>query len=184
MLFPAAVISLLAISPAAAGSGPDEKAAFDVILKDAGPRKILVIKEVRALTNLGLKEAKDLVDGAPRPLKEGVSEREADEIKAKIEAAGGVVEIVPHALSPPWPFFTLCMDTHDAKKRDLEAQAAMLKDLGYADAGHLWLDAFGPGTSTIDTVKKRLRTLDAAGLKLFRVYCGSTWRPRCRTRRN
>jgi large subunit ribosomal protein L7/L12 len=71
----------------------EEKTKFDVVLKDGGPKKIQVIKEVRAITNLGLKEAKDLVDGAPKPVKEGVSKEEADKIKEKIEAAGGVVEI-------------------------------------------------------------------------------------------
>ncbi len=77
----------------AAAEPKEEKTKFDVILKDGGPKKIQVIKEVRALTNLGLKEAKDLVDGAPKPLKEGVSKEEADKIKEKIEASGGVVEI-------------------------------------------------------------------------------------------
>ncbi len=78
---------------AAAAEPKEEKTKFDVILKDGGPKKIQVIKEVRALTNLGLKEAKDLVDGAPKPLKEGVSKEEADKVKEKIEAAGGVIEI-------------------------------------------------------------------------------------------
>ena len=88
--------------------------------------------------------------------------------------------------SPPWPFFALCMDTHDAKKRDLEAQAALLKELGYAGAGHLWLDGFGAGTSSVDSVKERLRTLDAAGLRLFQVYvrvdvgAAVPWAPRLR----
>jgi large subunit ribosomal protein L7/L12 len=77
----------------AAAEPKEEKTKFDVILKDGGPKKIQVIKEVRALTNLGLKEAKDLVDGAPKPVKEGVSKEEADKIKEKIEASGGVVEI-------------------------------------------------------------------------------------------
>ena len=78
---------------AAAAEPKEEKTKFDVILKDGGPKKIQVIKEVRALTNLGLKEAKDLVDGAPKPLKEGATKEEADKIKEKIEAAGGVIEI-------------------------------------------------------------------------------------------
>jgi large subunit ribosomal protein L7/L12 len=77
----------------AAAEPKEEKTRFDVILKDGGAKKIQVIKEVRAVTNLGLKEAKDLVDGAPKPLKEGISKEEADKIKEKIEAAGGVVEI-------------------------------------------------------------------------------------------
>jgi large subunit ribosomal protein L7/L12 len=77
----------------AAAEAKEEKTKFDVILKDGGPKKIQVIKEVRALTNLGLKEAKDLVDGAPKPLKEGATKEEADKIKEKIEAAGGVIEI-------------------------------------------------------------------------------------------
>jgi large subunit ribosomal protein L7/L12 len=77
----------------AAAEPKEEKTKFDVILKDGGPKKIQVIKEVRALTNLGLKEAKDLVDGAPKPLKEGATKEEADKIKEKIEAAGGVIEI-------------------------------------------------------------------------------------------
>ena len=82
--------------PGAAGAGPaveEEKTEFDVILVTAGDKKIGVIKEVRAITSLGLKEAKDLVEGAPSPIKEGVSKDEAADIKAKIEAAGGTVEI-------------------------------------------------------------------------------------------
>lgn len=71
----------------------EEKTEFDVILASAGDKKINVIKEVRAITSLGLKEAKDLVDGAPQTLKEAVSKDEAAQIKAKIEAAGGTVEI-------------------------------------------------------------------------------------------
>ena len=75
---------------AAVDEGPS---AYDVILKDVGSQKIQVIKEVRAITSLGLKEAKDLVDGAPKPVKEGISKAEADEIKKKLEDAGGSVEI-------------------------------------------------------------------------------------------
>lgn len=71
----------------------EEQTEFDVILTSAGDKKIGVIKEVRGITALGLKEAKDLVEGAPQPIKEGVTKAEADEIKAKIEAAGGSVEI-------------------------------------------------------------------------------------------
>ncbi|MFH7321554.1 50S ribosomal protein L7/L12 [Desulfurivibrio sp. D14AmB] len=84
---------------AAAGAGGEaaaaveEKTEFDVILTSAGDKKIGVIKEVRAITSLGLKEAKDLVEGAPKPIKEGVSKDEAEDIKKKIEAAGGIVEI-------------------------------------------------------------------------------------------
>jgi len=78
---------------AATAEPKEEKTKFDVILKDGGAKKIQVIKEVRAITNLGLKEAKDLVDGAPKPIKEGVPKEEADKIKEKIEAAGGVIEI-------------------------------------------------------------------------------------------
>ncbi len=77
----------------AAAEPKEEKTKFDIVLKDGGPKKIQVIKEVRTLTNLGLKEAKDLVDGAPKLLKEGVSKEEADKIKQQIEAAGGVIEI-------------------------------------------------------------------------------------------
>jgi large subunit ribosomal protein L7/L12 len=78
---------------AAAGAPAEEKTEFDVILSGAGDQKIKVIKEVRAITGLGLKEAKDLVEGAPQPLKEGVSKDEAADIKAKIEAVGGVVTV-------------------------------------------------------------------------------------------
>ena len=70
-----------------------EKTNFDVVLAAAGGQKIAVIKEVRAITGLGLKEAKDLVEGAPKPVKEGASKEEADEIKAKLEAAGATVEL-------------------------------------------------------------------------------------------
>jgi large subunit ribosomal protein L7/L12 len=81
-------------APAAAAAAPaEEKTEFTVVLASIGEKKIQVIKEVRALTGLGLKEAKDLVDGAPKPVKEGVSKQEAQEIKAKLEAAGAGVEI-------------------------------------------------------------------------------------------
>ncbi len=79
---------------AAAGAEEvEEKTAFDVILADFGEKKINVIKEVRAITGLGLKEAKDLVEGAPKAIKEGVPKDEAEEIKKKVEAAGATVEI-------------------------------------------------------------------------------------------
>ena len=83
------------VAPAGGGDAAavEEKTEFDVILVTAGDKKIGVIKEVRAITSLGLKEAKDLVEGAPSPIKEGVSKDEAADIKAKIEAAGGTVEI-------------------------------------------------------------------------------------------
>lgn len=82
-----------AASVAAAADAVAEKTDFDVVLANAGDKKIEVIKVVRAITNLGLKEAKDLVDGAPSPLKQGVSKAEADDIKAKLEAAGAKVEV-------------------------------------------------------------------------------------------
>ena len=77
----------------AAGAAAEEKTEFDVILKAAGSSKLKVIKEVRAITGLGLKEAKDLVDGAPNPVKEGISKADADAIKEKLEAAGAEVEV-------------------------------------------------------------------------------------------
>ena len=76
----------------AAGDG-EEKSEFDVVLTAAGASKINVIKEVRAITGLGLKEAKDLVEGAPKPVKEGVSKEEAEELKGKLEEAGASVEV-------------------------------------------------------------------------------------------
>ena len=76
-----------------AGGAAEEKSEFDVILASAGDKKINVIKEVRGITGLGLKEAKDLVEGAPKPIKEGASKEEADEIKAKLEEAGATVEV-------------------------------------------------------------------------------------------
>jgi large subunit ribosomal protein L7/L12 len=83
-------------APAAAGDGAaagEEQTEFDVLLTGAGDKKIQVIKEVRAVTGLGLKEAKGLVDGAPNPVKEGVAREEADSIKEQLEAAGATVEI-------------------------------------------------------------------------------------------
>ena len=85
-------------APAAAGAGGDgaaaeEKTEFDVVLAAAGGQKIQVIKVVRAITGLGLKEAKDLVDGAPNAVKEGVPQEEADQIKAQLEEAGATVEV-------------------------------------------------------------------------------------------
>ena len=76
-----------------AGGAAEEKDEFDVVLTGDGGKKIQVIKEVRAITGLGLTEAKGLVEGAPKPLKEGVAKAEAEEIKGKIEAAGGTVEL-------------------------------------------------------------------------------------------
>ena len=90
----AAPVAVAAGGAAAAGAAPaEEKTDFDVILVSAGDKKIQVIKEVRAITGLGLKEAKDLVEGAPKPVKEGVNKEEADKIKAQIEAAGGQIQI-------------------------------------------------------------------------------------------
>ncbi|KPK26744.1 MAG: hypothetical protein AMJ61_08045 [Desulfobacterales bacterium SG8_35_2] len=81
-------------APAEAGAAPaEEKTEFDVVLASAGDQKIKVIKEIRAITSLGLKEAKDLVESAPQPIKEGVTKEEAQEIKEKIEAVGGSVEL-------------------------------------------------------------------------------------------
>jgi large subunit ribosomal protein L7/L12 len=91
---PVAVAAAPAAGGAAGGdAGGDEKTSFDVILTDAGDKKIQVIKEVRALTNLGLKEAKDLVDGAPKPVLEGASKDDADKAKAALEGAGATVEV-------------------------------------------------------------------------------------------
>ncbi|HEY8190969.1 MAG TPA: 50S ribosomal protein L7/L12 [Alphaproteobacteria bacterium] len=81
------------VAAAAAAAPAEEKDSFDIILTDGGANKINVIKEVRAITNLGLKEAKDLVEGAPKPLKQGVKKDEMEKIKKQIEAAGGKVEV-------------------------------------------------------------------------------------------
>jgi large subunit ribosomal protein L7/L12 len=91
---PVAVAAAGAV-PAAGGDGAaaEEKTAFDVVLSGAGGQKIQVIKVVRAVTGLGLKEAKDLVDGAPNPVKEGIPQEEADQIKAQLEEAGATVEV-------------------------------------------------------------------------------------------
>ena len=85
----------VAAAPAAAGGAApaDEKSEFTVMLSSAGDKKINVIKEIRAVTSLGLKEAKDLVEGAPKEVKSGVNKKEAEEIKAKLEAAGAKVEL-------------------------------------------------------------------------------------------
>ena len=90
----AAPVAVAAAAPAAAAAAPaEEKTEFDVILASFGDNKIGVIKEVRAITGLGLKEAKDLVEGAPKTLKEGVAKDEADKIKEQLEKAGAKVEI-------------------------------------------------------------------------------------------
>ena len=89
---PVAVAAMPAGGDAGAG-GAEEKTEFDVILASIGDKKINVIKEVRSITGLGLKEAKDLVEGAPKPVKEGASKDEADEIKSKLEEAGATVEV-------------------------------------------------------------------------------------------
>ncbi len=83
----------IAGAPAGPAAAAEEKTEFNVILAEAGEKKIQVIKVVRELTGLGLKEAKDLVDGAPKPIKEGVSKAEAETIKKKIEEVGGKIEI-------------------------------------------------------------------------------------------
>jgi large subunit ribosomal protein L7/L12 len=89
-----AAAPVAAAAPAAAGGeAAEEKTAFDVVLTGAGQQKIQVIKVVRAVTGLGLKEAKDLVDSAPQPVKEGVNQEEADSIKAQLEEAGASVEL-------------------------------------------------------------------------------------------
>ena len=90
----AAPVAVAASGPAGDGAAPaEEKTSFDVVLQGAGDKKIQVIKVVRAITGLGLKEAKDLVDGAPGPVKEGVNREEADSIKAQLEEAGAGVEV-------------------------------------------------------------------------------------------
>jgi large subunit ribosomal protein L7/L12 len=91
----AAPAAVAVAGPSAGGAAAvvEEKTEFDVILVAAGEKKIQVIKEVRAVTGLGLKEAKDLVEGAPKPVKEGVSKDEAKKIKEQIEAAGGQVDV-------------------------------------------------------------------------------------------
>lgn len=89
----AAPVAVAAAAPAAAAEAAEEKTEFDVILKAAGANKINVIKVVRALTSLGLKEAKDLVDGAPQPVKTGVSKQEAEDAKKQLVEAGAEVEV-------------------------------------------------------------------------------------------
>lgn len=92
---PAASAVAVAAAPAAGGgdAAAAEKTEFDVVLKDAGANKLNVVKEVKNILGLGLKEAKDLVDGAPSPLKNGVNKAEAESIKAALEGAGAVVEV-------------------------------------------------------------------------------------------
>jgi large subunit ribosomal protein L7/L12 len=91
----AAPVAVAGAAPAAAAGGDaaEEKDEFNVVLKEAGASKINVIKEVRAITGLGLKEAKDMVDGAPKTVKENVAKAEAEEMKKKLEAAGAKVEL-------------------------------------------------------------------------------------------
>jgi large subunit ribosomal protein L7/L12 len=90
---PAAAAAVMAAPAAGGGEAAAEKDEFDVILASFGGNKIAVIKEVRGITGLGLKEAKDLVEGAPKPVKEGAPKAEAEEIKEKLEAAGATVEL-------------------------------------------------------------------------------------------
>jgi large subunit ribosomal protein L7/L12 len=92
---PAAGGTVMMAGPAAgaAAEKAEEKTSFDVVLKEVGEKKIQVIKEVRAITALGLKEAKDLVEGAPKPVKTGVSKQDAEAMKKQLESAGAVVEI-------------------------------------------------------------------------------------------
>ena len=88
-----AAVAMAAPAGGGGGDAAEEKSEFDVILKAAGDKKIQVIKEVRAITGLGLKEAKEIVDGAPKAVKEGVAKDEAEEMKKQLEAAGGTVEL-------------------------------------------------------------------------------------------
>ncbi|MCK9155219.1 MAG: 50S ribosomal protein L7/L12 [Paludibacteraceae bacterium] len=90
---PAAAAVAVAAAPAAGGAAAEEKSSFDVILKSAGANKLQVVKTVKELTGLGLKEAKDLVDGAPSPIKEGLSKAEAEDLKKKLEESGAEVEL-------------------------------------------------------------------------------------------
>lgn len=90
---PVAVAAAPGAAGGDAGAAAEEKDSFDVVLAAAGDKKINVIKEVRAITGLGLKEAKDLVEGAPKPVKEGVPKDEAEELKKKLEEAGATVEL-------------------------------------------------------------------------------------------
>jgi len=89
----AAPVAAVAAAPAGAAEAAEEKTEFDVILKGAGANKIATIKEVRGITGLGLKEAKELVEGAPKPIKEGVSKEEAEEVAKKLKDAGAEVEV-------------------------------------------------------------------------------------------
>ncbi|MFN3444493.1 MAG: 50S ribosomal protein L7/L12 [Bacteroidia bacterium] len=89
----AAAVAVAAPAAAGAGEAAAEKSTFDVILKNAGQAKLNVVKVVKDLTGLGLKEAKELVDGAPKPIKEGVDKAEAESLKAKLEEAGAEVEL-------------------------------------------------------------------------------------------
>ena len=89
----AAPAAAVAAAPAAGEAAAEEKTDFDVVLTEAGASKIAVIKEVRTITGLGLKEAKDLVEGAPKPLKQGVAKAEAEEMKKSLETAGAKVEL-------------------------------------------------------------------------------------------
>ena len=90
----AAPVAAAAAAPAAGDAAPaEEKSEFDIVLAEAGSNKIAVIKEVRTITGLGLKEAKDLVEGAPKPLKQGVAKAEAEEMKKSLETAGAKVEL-------------------------------------------------------------------------------------------
>ena len=89
----AAPVAVAAVAGAAAAAPVEEQDSFTVVLADAGDKKINVIKEVRAITGLGLKEAKDLVEGAPKPVKEGVSKEDAAKMKAQLESAGAKVEL-------------------------------------------------------------------------------------------
>ena len=89
----AAAVAAAPAAGAAGGAPAEEKSEFTIVLASAGDKKINVIKEVRGVTSLGLKEAKDLVEGAPKEVKSGVSKKEAEEIKAKLEAAGAKVEL-------------------------------------------------------------------------------------------
>lgn len=90
---PVAAVAVAGGGASAGESAAEEKTEFDVILADAGDKKINVIKEVRAITGLGLKEAKELVDGAPKPIKEGTTKEDAEDLKKKLEAAGAKVEV-------------------------------------------------------------------------------------------
>ena len=159
----AAPVAVAAAGGAAPAAAAEEQTEFDVILTDAGAQKINVIKEVRGITGLGLKEAKDLVEAAPKPVKEGVSKAEAEDLKAKLEAAGAPAAAVEEKTE-----FDVILASFGENKINVIKEVRAITGLGLGEAKALVEGApkavkEGVNKAEAEDIKKKL---EAAGAKV------------------